>query len=271
MIRTLTASAVALFGAAWLAAPASAASFDCAKARTPDETAVCNTPALSALDSEMAGLWYAYQKAPLLMGASGARQDEAQAFLQRRRQCGADRGCLARAYAERISQLRQRLDGFMSAMRDQTVGAPAAPGPALPAPVAAAIAAYPSQCAKLGGKLANPSGAGIMAADLDGDGAMDYVLNPEPLQCRGAATAFCANAGCDIRLHLSRKGYAGPIRVFGGRPTLVQRDGGTAAEIWVSRTNCANARPDSACWAIYSWRRRDGAMTTDFQTRPNPS
>ncbi len=271
MIRTFITSAIALLGLVWLAAPASAASFDCAKAHTPDEIAVCNTPALSALDSEMAGLWYAYQKAPLLMGASGARHDEAQAFLARRRQCGADRDCLTRAYSERIGELRQRLDGFMSGVQDQTVGAPAAAAPALPAPVVAAIAAYPGQCTKLGGTLANPAAAGIMAADLDGDGAMDYVLNPQPLDCRGAATAFCANAGCDIRLHLSRKGYSDPISVLGGQPALVQRSGRTDAEIWVSRSSCTNARPGSACWAVYSWKGKDGALTTDLQARPEPS
>lgn len=275
MVRTFILRAAALAGLAWLVAPASAASFDCSRARAPDEVAVCNNPRLSALDSEMGGLWYAYQKVPLLMGASGARQDDAQAFLQRRRRCGADPVCLTRAYQDRIAALRQRIGDAMAGMAGDVTGAPApapaAPSPAaLPAPVAASVAGYAPQCRRLGGTLANPARAGVMAADLDGDGALDYVLNPEPLQCRGAATAFCANAGCEIRLHLSRRGYANPISAYGGQPTLVQRQGGTDAEIWVSRDNCRGMRPGNACWAVYSRRGAGGALTPQYQARPQP-
>ena len=89
--------------------PAGAASFDCTKARAPDEIAVCANPDLSALDSEMGGLWFAYSKIPFLMGMSGARQDEAQAFLQTRGACGANVACLTGAYNQRIAALKQEI------------------------------------------------------------------------------------------------------------------------------------------------------------------
>ena len=86
-----------------------AVSFDCAQAQAPDEIAVCDNSALSALDSEMGGLWYAYNLLPFLMGESGNRHDEAVAFLQTRSQCGANVSCLTQAYQARIATLRQDL------------------------------------------------------------------------------------------------------------------------------------------------------------------
>lgn len=99
-----------------LAGSASAASFDCGKAKAPDEIAVCRTPALSMRDSEMGGLWYAYSRVPMMMGSSGARRDDAQAFLQQRSVCGANAGCLARVYDARIKALRAGIDGAMQVM-----------------------------------------------------------------------------------------------------------------------------------------------------------
>ena len=99
----------ALVLAAAFTAPADAASFNCANAATPDEIAVCTHPDLSALDSEMGGLWFAYSQMPMLMGMSGNRQDEAHAFLQSRAACGGNVACLAGAYHTRIGALKQQL------------------------------------------------------------------------------------------------------------------------------------------------------------------
>lgn len=92
-----------------LAAPAAAASFDCAAARSPDEQAVCASPALSLLDTEMGALWFAYSRVPMLMGASGARRDDAASFLDRRRACGSDTACLAALYRARVAALQAGL------------------------------------------------------------------------------------------------------------------------------------------------------------------
>ena len=106
--------AALLPGAFLLATPANAASFDCARARSPDEVTICRSLALSALDSEMGGLWYAYAKVPMYMGGTGARRDEAQAFLARRRACGRGVACLTIAYRARIADLRRGIDGAMA-------------------------------------------------------------------------------------------------------------------------------------------------------------
>jgi uncharacterized protein len=103
----------ALLGAACLATPARAASFDCGRARAPDEVTVCRTPALSNLDSEMGGLWYAYSKVPMLMGGNGNRGDEARAFLDARRRCTRNIACLTTVYRARIAELHRGIDSAM--------------------------------------------------------------------------------------------------------------------------------------------------------------
>ncbi|WP_137391880.1 lysozyme inhibitor LprI family protein [Rhodoligotrophos defluvii] len=119
----LSATAVIIAGLA-LSAPAEAASFDCRAAQTPDEIAVCSNHRLSALDSEMGALWFTYSRLPLAMGAAGARQDDARAFLQQRMACGADVGCLTAIYKARIRALRQGVDQGLKAMTNAMGGGP---------------------------------------------------------------------------------------------------------------------------------------------------
>ena len=107
---SLAAFAVTLF----LAAPAQAASFDCGRARGADEVTICRTPSLSALDSEMGGLWYAYSRVPMAMGGNGNRGDEARDFLARRRACAGNVGCLTALYRRRNADLRGGIDGAMA-------------------------------------------------------------------------------------------------------------------------------------------------------------
>ena len=89
---------------------ADAASFDCSMASAADEKAVCANPELSAMDSEMSGLWYGYKAMPLLMGASGNREDGARAFLTSRAACADDTACLTKLYEQRISALQKNID-----------------------------------------------------------------------------------------------------------------------------------------------------------------
>jgi uncharacterized protein len=108
----------ALGGMTILASPASAASFNCAKAATPDEIAICKTPSLSDLDVQMATLYGVRMQIPMLMGAKGAAQDEQRAFLQSRAACGSNVGCLTAAYNQRIASLNATIS---SAMQDYCV------------------------------------------------------------------------------------------------------------------------------------------------------
>lgn len=97
---------------------AEAASFDCTKAKTPDEIAICVTPALSDLDVQMATLYGVRMQIPMLMGARGAAQDEQRGFLAARGQCGGNVACIQSAYQQRIASLQQII---AAAMQDYCV------------------------------------------------------------------------------------------------------------------------------------------------------
>jgi uncharacterized protein len=69
----LTGLSVLMLAAAWQ--PIQAASFDCSKAETTDEKAICANPQLNDADVEMSVLYT--QLKPLLgMGARGDLEDE---------------------------------------------------------------------------------------------------------------------------------------------------------------------------------------------------
>jgi uncharacterized protein len=98
---------------------AHAASFDCRKARSPDEIAVCHSPELSELDSEMGALWFTYRQLPFLMGMSGVRRDDAGRFLASRAACGPRTGCLHELYRARIKALKQGITSALGDMKRQ--------------------------------------------------------------------------------------------------------------------------------------------------------
>lgn len=91
-----------------------AASFSCARARAPDEKAICADPGLSNLDSRLAGL-IELDEGTVAMGQRGDLQNARAAWLKTRAQCGADCACLHRRYearlAEVIGHLTERLCG----------------------------------------------------------------------------------------------------------------------------------------------------------------
>lgn len=87
-----------------LALPAWGASFDCQKATTTDEKAICANRTLNDKDVEMATT-YRLLTGLFAMGARGAMQDQQRQWLTSRHQCGADVPCLNRRYDERLRQL----------------------------------------------------------------------------------------------------------------------------------------------------------------------
>lgn len=88
-----------------LTVPAKAASFDCAKARTADERAVCASRTLSELDIEMA-VRFETLAGLVAMGTRGDMGDAQRGFLASRRRCGSDARCLTALYNERIRVLK---------------------------------------------------------------------------------------------------------------------------------------------------------------------
>ncbi len=131
-IVMIVALALAAFGLGYVAigllghGAARAASFDCAKAATPSELAICASPALSALDSEL-GAAYA-----LRLAAAPEVRDLERAWLKVRNVgCGKDAACLTRTTHAQVAWLRSgaampatlpRTPGTCSLSRIQQVG-----------------------------------------------------------------------------------------------------------------------------------------------------
>ena len=93
------------------ALPAQAASFNCTKATTPVEAAICANPELSALD-ETAARYYRNAQ-DTLPGAKACLLTDQRAWLQIRDHC-VDDACLKEAYLNRVAEL----DKVQPARRD---------------------------------------------------------------------------------------------------------------------------------------------------------
>lgn len=96
LILALVVSAVAL--------PAAAASFDCRKARAPDERAICANRDLNDQDVRLDQL-YGITRHLVPMGGRDAIIGDQRAWLQARKSCGGNQACLARSYEGRLRQL----------------------------------------------------------------------------------------------------------------------------------------------------------------------
>ena len=113
------------------AAPASAAepSFACAAGRiTPTEAAICNDQDLAALDRTLAAAFKSKLDA-IAAGTAHADDDDSdavvmtqKAWLAHRNECGADKGCIRKAYALRTGTLTAGPNTPYTPCRD-TVGA----------------------------------------------------------------------------------------------------------------------------------------------------
>lgn len=88
---------------------AQAASFDCAKARRPDERAICADKVLNDKDVRTAVI-YEINRKTMGMGAREALMDDQQAFLKVRADCRANRACIGRAYDRRLEVLERDLE-----------------------------------------------------------------------------------------------------------------------------------------------------------------
>jgi uncharacterized protein len=98
---------------AFVAGSANAASFDCNRARAPDEKAICANLALNDKDVRMAVL-YDINRKTLAMGGRGALEDQQRQWLRDRRGCGAQRACLNRSYDRRLGDLERSMERIYS-------------------------------------------------------------------------------------------------------------------------------------------------------------
>jgi len=81
-----------------------AASFDCAKAMTKTEKAICADATLSLLDETLSNNYMMILSANIGSGARSAIKAEQRAWLSSRNRCN-DRQCLVNSYVERIDSV----------------------------------------------------------------------------------------------------------------------------------------------------------------------
>lgn len=93
-----------------------AASFDCARAATPQEKAICADPKLSALDEDTADAYKALRTRLSASAADKVQQDQRELLLWLRQTCpdGKEPGhemttCLTQGYSERLQMLKDGL------------------------------------------------------------------------------------------------------------------------------------------------------------------
>ncbi len=105
VLATVATAALSLIA---LAPASQAASFNCSGALSRTEAAICATPRLSALDSEMAavhGQLLSVSNADQRRFVAGGQVD----WLRKRNSCGAGVGCIAGWYNTRIFVLHRFL------------------------------------------------------------------------------------------------------------------------------------------------------------------
>lgn len=109
MKTLLIAPTLVAMALASAATASQAASFDCGRARAPDEKAVCANMALNDKDVRMSVL-YEVNRRTLAMGGRDALIGQQRDWLAERGRCGANRACLNRAYDRRLADLERNMD-----------------------------------------------------------------------------------------------------------------------------------------------------------------
>lgn len=90
------------------------ASFDCTKARSGPEKAICGDRELAALDISVARSYRYYRKEAVSLGnktLENQLQSQQKAWLNQRNSCNADVQCLKKAMNDRLQALAGSLDG----------------------------------------------------------------------------------------------------------------------------------------------------------------
>jgi uncharacterized protein len=197
---------------AMMSAPA--ASFDCTQAQSPMEKAICSSPRLSALDSEL-GLLYGkllgYYKGDASIKSS--QRDR----LKKKRDACPDTSCVASAYEERILAYRtaaSRLDvdvfGIVSNVSEE------APSAASAAPVAVTLVAVEPTVAAPAADVA-PAASGPITPPAT------VAASPEPPPQRAndgfillAALAIAVLAWVGTAVVSSKRGWPKVVGIGGG-------------------------------------------------------
>ncbi|MBK8457102.1 MAG: DUF1311 domain-containing protein [Phyllobacteriaceae bacterium] len=181
MIRRISPAFAGAMVLGFLAIPAQAAGFDCAKAKSPTEKAICADKLLSELDGHLAR-YYTVAAEAVGDGAACLKADQRQWVKSVRDACGVKTACLKSAYLKRLATF----DGLQpGASALKTIELPAAP---------ALIAAIPPEAEPIDVK---PGGVfertGKLVHEAEDINAMGYAVKP----AKGPVKAFVYDISID--------------------------------------------------------------------------
>ncbi|ABD54030.1 hypothetical protein [Jannaschia sp. CCS1] len=131
------------------------------------------------------------------------------------------------------------------------------PAPTFPIPDQAPQVAIDRMVAQCQGEFSVDPSA-VQAADVDGDGAPDYILNYSGVECFGGLTgrAYCGAANCQFDVFLSSRAYANPSEFLAiALDPVVDGQGRTGLLMASTLFGCA----DGACDTPFYW---DGTQFT---------
>ena len=148
------------------------------------------------------------------------------------------------------------------------VGTTQAAAPVLPATVAKAVKEAAAICTEVGGK-ADASQA-VKRADLNGDGAEDYVLDIGAINCEGAASVY-GDREKGVLVYAG-DGKGGATEAFNGMSYGARVEGtGTAAKLWLTVSGADCGKPPAKDFASENFCERPlawNAKTRKFDFAP---
>lgn len=104
-MRTFQRFAIATLVLAGLISGAGAASFDCTKASTATEKAICQDKELNRLDEALAADYKEMMSADVGDGARQELRATQRVWVSQRNKCGGDVGCISKQYRSRLSEI----------------------------------------------------------------------------------------------------------------------------------------------------------------------
>jgi clan AA aspartic protease (TIGR02281 family) len=162
---------VAVTFSAWLSlvlvSNAGAQSFDCKRARAPDEIVICSIPKLGTLDEKMVGMFLALRSASTESEKRLLTMEQA-TWLKERSVCGADSNCIQSSYERRIKQLQT--ETVAKSSPQTTVAVPSPPSNSESASTNTATSQTAVQLKSSGGTF-------VVPIQINGAITLDFVID----------------------------------------------------------------------------------------------
>ncbi len=256
-----------------LSMPSHAAGFDCAKAASVTEKAICSDSKLSKLDGDLAVAWNT--ALDLAIDSAPMKSSQLQ-WLKRRNSCGGNTACLTASYDERLAALvraqftvqTDQAGNRLEALIEQSPGKPSdADAKRCTADKRLCVQvvhddADSAPFIQVDSAGQNPAAYRLAISDTP-DASGDVSIAPWPHVVRLADDNGAILVGAEINVSTSYSGgggYASELRLF-----EIVTDGSAFHDHEVLSVPLAGSLMISACFTEQDQRRRLGACHDEYQ------